>query len=958
MPKRLRIRSLTDPDTPFRQQVWGNRYRIERKFRKLRGSSSSISMSSSSLSSSSSSFSSSSSSFSSSSSSSSSTSSSSSSSSSTILCFGIGSATIGSTFIVGCNELFSSSSSSSSSSLAPIATSLNIAITPEVLRTDGNPIQYYYANFVQDLTPKAAIFEVVNNTQYETIQTNSVYSIGFTDGTTDCSCAGVIQDQNMFSARSVSINDRCISIFDPNTLQLTAAAVFYEFGTNYVAVSWNPIPPEDYLIKVTMIANTGLQVEVGDFYFPSGSTGAATAIEVGFDPDQVFFISTASYFNQFTGNAQSYPYNSHTLKYDATMQWSVASKATNLSPAIDWCTHSAALTSTSFSNPVFSPRTGTFDNRLMQVYQGIGSLDTYSTSAFYVSGISIERTNGTGDNHAFYMALKWNNLVYRSGFYNASGSGQQTYNVPRLYPEYIMHVPYYFGNINSSYIEQGMLSNSFTEQHHVSYAFLKGNDTSTPEIRSFAALSAASSFDRAGGTNILNRAEFVQFTNQGFVLDWQVGPTNDDEPFPYIAVGVSSSSSSNSSSSSTSSSSSSPNSSSSSSNGCNEVRSYYTGVSGRENIVQEYYPDITSPFYLPPVFLTSAVSAWEDPEVFVLEWKSQAQLSAIQLPLIYTHPVLSPPGTGISDPEDFETCQFNLSVYESPIGPSSASNVWTFMEFVSVCVPSSVNTTFELTNFVFNTPLATTSGNYYAVAIQQPYWREDLWDRTGVVTASARLGIIIQGLSTDVHGTDFDTEYRDWEYKLTTLEWPAVEDVNFYISTEPNQFSTDHWYHYGIGIVVDNACASSSSSTSNSSSSSSSSSTSNSSSSTSSSSSSSASGVAESCPFESATVEADGATVTIVFNEAMQLGIGGGDGMSIDNTIASGMFETPQPLSYVSGDGTDTWTFSIDIGTVGEGESPELSFTDPGLSILNGAMEPLDEFSGCPMTNNSEVIIG
>lgn len=104
----------------------------------------------------------------------------------------------------------------------------------------------------------------------------------------------------------------------------------------------------------------------------------------------------------------------------------------------------------------------------------------------------------------------------------------------------------------------------------------------------------------------------------------------------------------------------------------------------------------------------------------------------------------------------------------------------------------------------------------------------------------------------------------------------------------------------------------------------------------------------------SATVAADGETLTIVFTEAITIGAGGSGGFTIrgeapaDATIAA---------TYSSGDTTDTLVFTL-ASTVYATEGLRLAYAQPGDGMENGAGEDLPSFVTKVATNNSAVADG
>lgn len=93
----------------------------------------------------------------------------------------------------------------------------------------------------------------------------------------------------------------------------------------------------------------------------------------------------------------------------------------------------------------------------------------------------------------------------------------------------------------------------------------------------------------------------------------------------------------------------------------------------------------------------------------------------------------------------------------------------------------------------------------------------------------------------------------------------------------------------------------------------------------------------------SASIAADGLTVTINFTEAMTTGAGGSGGFA----LSSG-----ETLTYSSGDSTSSVEFTAS-DAIEKGASPTLEYTQPGDGWQTLSLEWLDSFSGQEITNNS-----
>lgn len=97
----------------------------------------------------------------------------------------------------------------------------------------------------------------------------------------------------------------------------------------------------------------------------------------------------------------------------------------------------------------------------------------------------------------------------------------------------------------------------------------------------------------------------------------------------------------------------------------------------------------------------------------------------------------------------------------------------------------------------------------------------------------------------------------------------------------------------------------------------------------------------------SVTVGSDGVTVTIVFSEAVTRGAGWNNGdLDIDGATANNVF------TYVSGDGTSTWTGTLGTAAV-NAETLNFDFNGDANSIEDGAGNDLASVTNGSVTNNT-----
>jgi len=96
----------------------------------------------------------------------------------------------------------------------------------------------------------------------------------------------------------------------------------------------------------------------------------------------------------------------------------------------------------------------------------------------------------------------------------------------------------------------------------------------------------------------------------------------------------------------------------------------------------------------------------------------------------------------------------------------------------------------------------------------------------------------------------------------------------------------------------------------------------------------------------SATIPAAGTTVSLVFNETVQIGAGGNGGFVM---TPSGAAVT---MTYDSGSGTSTLLYNLSR-TIAIGETATLAYTQPGNGVEDLSGNDLANFSGTSVTNNS-----
>jgi hypothetical protein len=100
----------------------------------------------------------------------------------------------------------------------------------------------------------------------------------------------------------------------------------------------------------------------------------------------------------------------------------------------------------------------------------------------------------------------------------------------------------------------------------------------------------------------------------------------------------------------------------------------------------------------------------------------------------------------------------------------------------------------------------------------------------------------------------------------------------------------------------------------------------------------------------STTVASNGTTVSLVFSESVTRGAGYSTGhFDLDGLV------TNNSLTYVSGDGTSTWTMTAatTILSTGSGDIPNIDFTGTANSVEDGAGNDLATIVNGSVTNNS-----
>lgn len=98
----------------------------------------------------------------------------------------------------------------------------------------------------------------------------------------------------------------------------------------------------------------------------------------------------------------------------------------------------------------------------------------------------------------------------------------------------------------------------------------------------------------------------------------------------------------------------------------------------------------------------------------------------------------------------------------------------------------------------------------------------------------------------------------------------------------------------------------------------------------------------------SATLAANGLSLTVVLSEACTIGAGGSGGLTL---VATG---GNAALTYASGDTTDTYVFTS-ARALSSTETATLTYVNPGNGLEDGAGNDLTSFSGQAVTNNSTV---
>ena len=100
--------------------------------------------------------------------------------------------------------------------------------------------------------------------------------------------------------------------------------------------------------------------------------------------------------------------------------------------------------------------------------------------------------------------------------------------------------------------------------------------------------------------------------------------------------------------------------------------------------------------------------------------------------------------------------------------------------------------------------------------------------------------------------------------------------------------------------------------------------------------------------FSSATVAANGASITLAFSEAITFGASGNTGFTLTPTNGGAAVT----LTYSSGSGTSSLVYTTSR-TISSTEKLTYAYTNPGDGIQDGAGNDLESVTGQTVTNNS-----
>lgn len=96
----------------------------------------------------------------------------------------------------------------------------------------------------------------------------------------------------------------------------------------------------------------------------------------------------------------------------------------------------------------------------------------------------------------------------------------------------------------------------------------------------------------------------------------------------------------------------------------------------------------------------------------------------------------------------------------------------------------------------------------------------------------------------------------------------------------------------------------------------------------------------------SAVVPSSGTTITLTFNETVNIGAGGSGGFEV---VVGG---SPVTSTYVSGSGSTQLVYNLNF-TLYSGQGAGCQYTQPGNGIENVAGDDLSSFTNFSVTNNS-----
>lgn len=322
-------------------------------------------------------------------------------------------------------------------------TNINTATTQDITTTD-----------LDGLTPKAAIFISSDTVTDGTVVSVAMLNVGLTDGTNHCDTTMTLRHNvaTMETAQRAA-TDQVIQLLGSGAgTAIFAEAQFSTWLTNGVRINWNDPTSNTYIHTVIFFAGTDLSVKVGTFE-AAGPNGTETTVTTTFQPDDVFFISGGTAFDD-------------TMRSGAQVQLGVAHRGGSITQGSISHNHANGTANAEPEGLIQDDRIG--------ANLATGLSREFELSAFLSNGFKVKHYESASSASQWFGYLALNYGGKANGYVGTdttpTSTGDKVNSSVGFEPQFVMLLPTFMPALNTLYnngnvASYGISAITSTQQH-------------------------------------------------------------------------------------------------------------------------------------------------------------------------------------------------------------------------------------------------------------------------------------------------------------------------------------------------------------------------------------------------------------------------------------------------------------------------------------------------------------